>query len=406
MDYTVKVLMLSWEFPPLVTGGLGRHVAELAPALAQNGVEVHVVAPHVNPPHQREKLHPKLMVHWVDNAVVDPTADIYTRAVATNELLDARATELWDEFEGFDLIHAHDWLVGIAAIELKLRHKCPLVATIHATERGRWRNATLPNQLSKNIDAVERNLTFEAWRVIACSRYMVSELKWLFALPSDKLDMIPNGITMAQVDRFSPTELAIFRARYAPPDAPLIFSVGRLVYEKGFHVLLQAMPRVLKEFPAAKLVLAGKGPLAGELRTQATALGIAENVYFAGFISDDDRDRFFSVASCAVFPSLYEPFGIVALEAMKYGCPVVASDVGGLGEVVTHDETGTLIFSDDPESTAWGILHVLRDPAAAADRAAAARLMVARKYNWHRIARQTIEMVYRRVITERAQTYW
>lgn len=402
----MKVLMLSWEFPPLVTGGLGRHVAELAPALAQNGVEVHVLAPRANPPHKREKIHPKLMVHWVDNAAVNTTANIYDRAVATNELMDAHASELWREFGGFDLIHAHDWLVGIAAIELKLSHKCPMVATIHATERGRWRNATLPNDLSKNIDEVERSLTYEAWRVIACSQYMVNELKWLFAIPSDKLDMIPNGITMARLDRFTPTELAIFRARYAAPDDPLIFSVGRLVYEKGFQVLLRAMPRVLEKFPTTKLVLAGKGPLAGELQSLAETLGITDSVHFAGFIADDDRDRFFSVASCAVFPSLYEPFGIVALEAMKYGCPVVASDVGGLGEVVTHDETGTLIFSDDPESTAWGILHVLNDPAAAADRAAAARLMVAQKYNWHRIARQTIEMVYRRVITERAQTYW
>ncbi len=402
----MKVLMLSWEFPPLVVGGLGRHVAELAPALAQNGVQVHIVTPRPNPPCDREQLHPNLTVHWVDNASVDPTTDIYERAFATNELLDARATELWADVGGFDLIHAHDWLVGFAAIELKLSHKCPLVVTIHATERGRWRSSTLPNQLSRRIDDLERNLSFEAWRVIACSNYMVNELVRLFALPTDKVDMIPNGIAMSHVDRFSPTELALFRAKYAAPADPLIFSVGRLVFEKGFQVLLNAMPHVLDVFPTAKLVLAGKGPAAGELQSLAKSLGIDGHVTFVGFITDDDRDRFFSVASCAVFPSLYEPFGIVALEAMKFNCPVVASDVGGLGEVVTHDKTGTLIFSDDPESTSWGILHVLKNPRAAADRAAAARLMVAQKYNWHRIARKTYEMVYRRVVTERAQTYW
>lgn len=402
----MKILMLSWEYPPVVTGGLGRHVAELAPALAQLGVEVHVVAPQISPPQPTQRLSINLTVHWVDTQSVNPNDNIFDRTLAVNELMDARATQLWREGIDFDLIHAHDWLVGIAAIELKLRHKCPLVATIHATERGRWRNNILPNSLAQSIDRMERNLSFEAWRVIACSGYMVGELGQFFALPPDKIDMIPNGVSMKDVNRFSSEELVEFRAKYAHPSEPLIFSVGRIVYEKGFQVLLDAMPIVTQKFPNAKLVIAGKGAFIDQLRAQSSRLNLSDNVDLLGFITDDERDKFLSVANCAVFPSLYEPFGIVALEAMTFGCPVIASEVGGLAEVVTHDKTGTLVYPNNSDSTAWGIIHVLQNPDLAKNYAENAKRMAIEQYNWLRIAHQTYELVYRRVAAERDQILW
>jgi len=297
-------------------------------------------------------------------------------------------------------------LVSLVAIELKMRHKCPLVATIHATERGRWHNNILPNSMSQNIDRMERTLTFEAWRVIACSGYMVGELGQFFALPPDKIDMIPNGVSMVDVDRFSSAELVDFRAKYAHPSEPLIFSVGRVVYEKGFQVLLDAMPMILQKFPNAKLVLAGKGAFIDQLRAQIGRMDLSKNVKLLGFINDEERDKFLSVANCAVFPSLYEPFGIVALEAMTFGCPVVASEVGGLAEVITHDKTGTLVYPNDAKSTAWGIIHVLENPQLAKKYAENAKQMVAEQYNWLHIAHQTYELVYRRVLSEREQIRW
>ncbi len=399
----VKILMLSWEFPPRFTGGLGRHVGELSTALAEQGVEVHVLAPA--PDSGARRLHPNLTVHWVDTAPADPRTNLYDYACQVNGLLDAAANTLWKTTGGFDLIHAHDWLVGLAAIELKLAHKCPLLATIHATEQGRWRNHGLSNHLSRQIDNVERNLTYEAWRVIACSHYMIGELGRLFALPLDKLDMIPNGINMRELPHFAPDLLAEFRAKYAPPKAPLIFSVGRLVFEKGFQNLVSAVPQVLESFPAAQFVMAGKGPLYEDLQQQARRLGVQEHVHFPGFISDTERDMFFSVADCAVFPSLYEPFGIVALEAMAFSCPVVAANVGGLAEVVRHDETGTLIYAGNPASVAWGILRVLSQPEKATAYAANAYQMAAEKYSWERVARRTLA-VYERIIRERANTRW
>lgn len=401
----VKVLILSWEFPPLVAGGLGRHVAELAPALAELGVEVHVMVPHPGAVDESQSFAPNITLHWVNTSEVDSTLTIYDQAVRVNELLDAAATSLWRETGGFDLIHAHDWLVGFAAIELKLSHKCPLVVTIHATERGRWRNQELPNELSRRIDCVERNLTFEAWRVIACSQYMIRELNFLFSLPMDKMDMIPNGINLASVPQIPVNVLAEFREKYVAIDQPLIFSVGRLVYEKGYQVLINAMPQILAEFPGAKLILAGKGPLMNQLQNLVKGIGVADHVHFAGFITDAERDMFLSMAEVAVFPSLYEPFGIVALEAIAFHCPVVVSQVGGLAEVVEHAKTGTMIFPDDVGSAVWGILHILTNPGMAADCAANAFLMAKEKYSWHTIAEQT-NQVYAKVLAERAETAW
>jgi glycosyltransferase involved in cell wall biosynthesis len=181
--------------------------------------------------------------------------------------------------------------------------------------------------------------------------------------------------------------------------------VGRVVYEKGLHVLVRAMPLILAQQPAAKVVIAGKGPEVNALRSLAWSLGVGEKVLLTGFITDEDRDRLFKIADCAVFPSLYEPFGIVALEAMAAKCPVVVSEVGGLRDVVRHGETGITVYPDDPGSLAWGILHTLQHPEWSAARVQNAYRTVREEYNWERIARMTAD-TYRRIIDERTVTDW
>jgi len=401
----IKILMLSWEFPPHVDGGLGRHVAELAPALVEQGITVHVLTPYPGAVKSREEIGPGLIVHRVDVSSIEQQGDIYSRATHGNERLVQVADALWSEYGRFDLIHAHDWLMGFAAMTLKQKYKCPVVVTIHATERGRWRSNFLADGLSQAINRVESTLSFEAWRVIVCSYHMISELRRYFYLPTDKLDVIPNGVNLATATPFSLEELAAFKAQYVSPGNPLIFSVGRLVYEKGQHVLVGSMPQVLEAFPGAKLVIAGRGPQLEELQSIVNKLKINDSVHFAGFVSDTERDKFFSAADCAVFASLYEPFGIVALEAMTFNCPVVASNLGGLTEVVDHEKAGLLIQPDNSDSTAWGILQILRKPLLAAQYAAYARRMLEEKYSWRYIARET-KKVYERVVTERALTNW
>ena len=393
----MRILMLSWEYPPHVAGGLGRHVAELAPKLAQQGIDVHVVTPEFTQQDLPVENQNGVTVHRVFVPILNQQVDIYGRAVAGNQILVGYVQQLNEQGIQYDLIHTHDWLTGFAGIELKKILDCPLVATIHATERGRLRGH-ISTDLQWSIDNAERTLLEEAFCVIVCSRYMFNEVQYFFQIPAEKLTIVPNGVNMADLGNgHNPAQLASFKARYAEPTDRIVFTISRLVYEKGVHLLVRAAPRILAEYPEARIIIAGKGPEGTNLERQAYQLGVANRVNFIGFITDEDRNGLFKVAGCAVFPSLYEPFGIVALEAMALGCPVVVSDVGGLSEVVTHTDTGVTVFSDNPDSVAWGVLHALADPERARRYAAKARLTVERFFSWQRIAGLTVR-VYRDVL--------
>lgn len=398
----MRVLMFSWEYPPHVAGGLGEHVANLVPALARQGIEVHLITPRWAGG-ASEEAGDGFYVHRIDPPTFD-APDVHTAAWQTNLVLEKHAENLWHSTGPFDLIHAHDWLVAFAPVALKRGLHTPLVATIHATERGRGRG-TLSGDISYAINNIEWWLTYESWRVICASRYMAGEVTGYFAAPADKIDVIPNGVSVEPFARWRGQDLAAFRGMYALPEEEIVFNVGRMVREKGAGVLLEAVPRILRERPQAKFVIAGLGAYANELRHRARELGVSGRVLFTGFIPDEDRDRLYLVANCAVFPSLYEPFGIVALQAMAAQTPVVVSEVGGLAEVVRHAETGITVYPDDPESLAWGVVHTLSRPDWARQRAATAYKVVLEEYNWDVIARRTVA-TYQHVIDERAASGW
>ncbi len=409
----LRVLMLSWEYPPHVVGGLGAHVAALAPALARAGVNVQVVTPRWKGGVEQEPILPvtrKPRTKTLPASVwrVDPPVmrmgNFFADAQQTNLNLEEQAHAVYKQCGEFDLIHAHDWLVAFSAASLKRFHKTPMLATIHATERGRGRGF-LGGEMSQAINGAEWWLTYEAWRVITCSQYMTSEVRDYFSLPSDKIDVIANGVDASPFDALAGLDLTEFRARWARPEEKIVFNVGRLVQEKGAHLIVEAAPRVLAQIPQAKFIIAGTGGMMEHCKRRAAELGVADKVMIAGFVSDPDRDRLLKVADAAVFPSIYEPFGIVALEAMAAQCPVIVSQVGGLKEVVQHDVTGVTVYPDNIESLAWGIVHTLRDPRQAHARAAKAYRIAKTEYNWDYIAEQTIE-VYERIVRERAQSDW
>jgi glycogen(starch) synthase len=408
----VKVLMLSWEYPPHVVGGLGKHVAELLPALAREGVDVHLVTPRWAGGQSTEQVYVpptsdsgagSITVHRVDPPTV-PMPNFFVTATRTNEPLEAVARELWDTSGPFDLVHAHDWLVGQAAVTLKHAYKVPLLATIHATEYGRGRGS-VNGEIPRAIHNAEWWLTYEAWRIICCSQFMAGEVETALRVPPDKVDVIPNGIDTTRFDVLANEDLTDFRRGFADPSEKIVFYVGRVVYEKGVHLLVEAMPRLLAERPAVKLVVAGTGQSLGAVRQLASDLGVGARCYFTGFVPDATRDRLFRVADVAVFPSLYEPFGIVALEAMAARTPVVVSEVGGLVEVVKHAETGITVFPDNVDSLVWGIRHTLDHPDWACQRAETAYRMVVEQYSWDAIARRTIQ-VYTRIVSERKLVSW
>ena len=234
---------------------------------------------------------------------------------------------------------------------------------------------------------------------------MADELNNYFGIPRAKIDVVPNGVETTPYDALDAFDLTEFRARYADPGDQVVFCVGRMVHEKGMHLLIEAAPAILSQQPGAKFVIAGTGPMQAELRARVRELGVGRAVTFVGFISDLERNCLYKVADCAVFPSLYEPFGIVALEAMASRCPLVVASTGGLAEVVQHHETGITVYPGSVESLVYGVLHVLKNPDWSYLRAMAAYHEVRERYNWQSIAEHTLG-VLNRVVAERLECDW
>jgi glycogen synthase len=396
---SVRVLMLSWEYPPVVYGGLGRHVHALAESLTAAGHDVTVVtqAPPGLP--LDEVVRGVRVVRVPDDPPLVPREDLLAWVMAFNHALVRAALRVADE-SPFDVIHAHDWLVAHAAIAVKDVTGGPLVATMHATEAGRHQG-WLPTPLSKAIHTVEWWLTFAARRVVTCSSHMRWEVTRLFDLPPDSVDVVPNGIDLGSwhVDDAAALEA---RARYAPDGAPLIAYTGRLEYEKGVHTLLRAMPRLRRRHPGLRLVVAGTGTHEAELHALAKQLRLGRAVTFVGFLGADDLAVLAAAADAAIVPSIYEPFGIVALEASAAGTPLVVADTGGLREIVEHGITGLRFPPEDIGSLAEAVSAVLSDEVLARRLVRDARRVLVEDYAWSRIARRTADVYARAEREERA----
>ncbi|HHU81407.1 MAG TPA: glycosyltransferase family 4 protein [Firmicutes bacterium] len=396
----MKILVLSWEFPPRVVGGIAAHVYDLTLALAGQDQEVHVLTAGLPDAPEEEEIG-GVIVHRVAGNNPKPF-DFISGVLQLNLNLVEKAVSLKREGDGFQIIHSHDWVTAYAGKLLKHAWRLPLVATVHATEWGR--NNGLHNPLQRYISDVEWWLTYESWKVICCSSYMYDELQRIFQLPPDKLRIIPNGVYPEKFRRLTGDPAAI-RGKFAAPDEKIVFFVGRLVREKGLDLLLEAAVRILERFRRVKFIIAGKGPYEPRLKEKARNLGIYHKVYFCGYLDDETRNALFRLADVAVFPSLYEPFGIVALEAMAAGTPVVVNDTGGLGEVVRHGENGLKASPGDIGSLADNILRLLSHP----EEGEVLRNLAAREveevYNWGKIARQTLA-VYEEVWQEYLASPW
>lgn len=395
----MKILVLTWEFPPRLVGGIARHVAELYPEIVKLGHEVHLITTEFGEAPMYEMVE-GVRVHRVP---VGWSNDFFHWVVNLNYSMGSQGGKLILEEEPFDLIHAHDWLVGDAAIALKHTFRIPLVATIHATEYGRHNGIHKDEQ--RYVHGKESHLAYEAWRIIVCTEYMRREIDRAFGAPSDKVDVIYNGIRPEKKPRREDFDALSFRRRFAEDQEKIVYYVGRMTYEKGVSVLLNAAPKVTWQMGGSvKFVLIGGGNT-DHLKRQAWELGIWDKCYFTGFMSDEDLNKFQAIADCAVFPSLYEPFGIVALESFAARVPVVVSDTGGLPEVVKNQQTGITTHVNNADSLAWGILEVLRNPTIAQTLVKNAYEDLDRRFSWAKIAKQTQE-VYQQVIQERSQVIW
>src|ERR1700727_1476115 len=309
----MRTLTFSWEYPPVIEGGLARHVRKLSENLVQEGVEVHVLTRGSEHLPAREERH-GVIVHRVTQPPFPRDVKAFIRWVASmNETMAIAGTELDDEL-GFDLVHSHDWLVAGAAEHLARRAPRPWIATVHATEYGRHQGwvQTYPQS---HIHAAERAMARRADRVIPCNRYMRSHVSDVFGIRAAKITAMQNGIDPRDLEPVA-ADLEARRARYAEPDERVVLLVGRLVYEKGFHLALDALAPVIKRLGNVRFVVAGTGTAEAELRRQARRLGLHRSGVFLGWVGDDMLHSLYRIADMCIVPSIYEPFGIVALEAM------------------------------------------------------------------------------------------
>ena len=395
----MKVLMLTWEFPPRTVGGLARHVAGLSQALGQEGWEVEVITPGEA---KNDSGRPRggVSLHPVQPYAL-PSLNFITDIQHLNYSLLEEAVRLINASEDIALLHAHDWLVAFAARALKHIYRLPLVCTIHATEYGR--NQGLHSELQHYISSVEWWLTYESWRVIVCSQSMKDEVGFIFQTPADKMRVIPNAIELSEFT-FDPQK-APSRQNFALPEEKIVFYIGRMVPEKGVQTLLQAVPGILREVPEAKFILAGKGPYEEELKRMSREMGLEHKVQFIGYIEDTVRNALYNYAELAVFPSLYEPFGIVALEGMATKTPVVVSDTGGLREIVKHEKNGLLFPPGDGNALARQIIRLLKESGLAKRLAENAYHYVLRDYTWSGVAQKTLG-VYQEILEESGKSQW
>jgi glycogen synthase len=381
-----RLLILSWEYPPLIEGGLARHVRKLSEALAQAGAEVHVLT-RGGEESPGEELVAGVEIH----RVLEPTrprdlGEFVAWVERMNLDMLAAGVELGDRFD-CEVVHGHDWLVANACDHLARRFRAPLVTTIHATEHGRHQGWVEEHPQSY-IHGVERWIANRSDRVIACSYYMREQIADIFGVPDERVAVIPNGIDPEDLQPHDEPELRRLRSEFAAPEEKLVLLIGRLVYEKGFQLALEAMPALIEAVPNTRFLVAGSGTHEQELRRQAAELGLLEHGSFLGWIGDDVLHSLYPIADVCVVPSIYEPFGLVALEAMASGCPCIVADTGGLREVVPHEEVGLRFRARDPESLAEVAIRVLSDDELG-HRLVADAYDHVRRFDWNDVAEQT-----------------
>lgn len=383
MKSSASVLILSWEYPPVVIGGLAPHVYELSRHLASGQTEVHVIT-NSAPGRPVLEVENGVYVHRVNS--YENLTDFEDWVLQFNlAIVDYVVSRLIGNVR-LDLIHAHDWLVGYAALLLRQRLSLPLVTTIHATEFGRNQGVFTPQQ--HTIHAIENELVSTSDKVIVCSLHMQREVCTVHGLEESRTEIIPNGIDLRSLELIPAHPFR--REQYARNGGEIILFIGRLVKEKGVQVLLQSMHEVVREFPQCTCIIAGRGPMFAELEASAAELGTS--IHFTGFVDSLEKSYLFQIADVCVFPSLYEPFGIVALEAMGSGTPVIVSEEGGLAEIVEHGRTGLTSISGDSDMLAGRILQLLREPDEGSLLAEAARREVLLRYDWNPIADRTREV--------------
>ncbi|MBW9221332.1 glycosyltransferase family 4 protein [Methanothermococcus sp. SCGC AD-155-M21] len=386
----MKIAMITWEYPPIMVGGLSVHCKGLAEALVKIGHDVDIITVGYELPEYEN-------INGVNIHRVRPIkhGHFLTWTLLMENALEKKLGLLG--IDNYDVIHCHDWMTYSVGSNIKHLLNKPYIQSIHSTEMGRC--GGIHSEDSKVINDLEWWSTYESHALITVSNSTKEEICSIFNVPWDKVNVIYNGINPEEFDiPMDDQEKNNFKLSIGiQPHEKMILFVGRLVYQKGVEYLIRAVPDIIKNHPNSKVVIAGSGDMRGYLEDLAFQLGCRDKIIFLGFISGQMLKKLYKSSDLTVIPSIYEPFGIVALEAMASGSPVIASAVGGLKEIIHHEYNGVTVYPNNPDSIAWGVNRVLSDERFREWIVNNAKKDVYNKYSWEAVAHNTID-VYSKVI--------
>jgi len=385
----MRIALFSWEsMHSISVGGVAFHVTELASALERKGHEVHVFTRLGNP---FQPWYERVFgVHY--HRCPFDTAPDFIEEVNNMCRSFARAFFATEDHIGrFDIIHAHDWLASNAVVWIKQSRGHKTILTIHSTEYGRCGNNFFGGN-SARIRDHERHGTYCADEVIVVSNALKGEIMWMYNVPDWKISAIYNGINYRNYDGWIDPG-AVKRLYGIGPLDPTILFVGRMVYQKGPDLLVDAIPHVLKYFKDAKFVFVGDGQMRWGVEDKVRAMGLSHASRFLGYHNGYKLIDLYKAVDAVCIPSRNEPFGIVTLEAWSAGKPVIASLNGGPGEIVWHEVNGLKIYPN-PDSVAWGIGTLFEDFDNARQLGRNGRVAVETAFSWDVIAEETLA-VYR-----------
>ena len=405
----MRIGFFVWEYPPALVGGLGTYAQYITREYVQLGHDVSVFTLNAGNLKTTELLEgvdvqrpliadasnvfPMFVIddlkRWGKNIRFFNDVFMYNILSSTkfiNELIRKRG-------EHFDIVCVHDWLSCISGLITKNETKIPVVFHVHSTEWGRS-----GGHGSEVISHLEEAAAQVADRIITVSNAMQDDLT-KHGWSQSKISVVWNGVDPKRYDPENCVEEDVLKLReqYGIPSGwNMILFLGRLTWVKSVKNLVQAMPMVFEEFPKTKLVILGKGEEQSDIVETSNRLGIMDKVvYRFDFVPEDERILHYGASDVCVFPSVYEPFGIVSLEAMSMAKPVVvgARGVVGFREQVLSSgpgQNGIHINGEDPTDIAWGINEVLREPQRAKEWGENGRKRVLDYFTWKKVAEQTL----------------
>jgi len=407
----LRIGFFVWEYTPALVGGLGTYAEYMTREYVSMGNDVTVFT--LNPGNLKTReilkgveVHRPLIANasnvfpmfvvddlkkWGTNIRMFNDIFIYNILSATKFI----NSTLKKEACNFDIVCVHDWLSSISGLMVKNETDVPVAFHVHSTE---WGRAGGPG--SEVVSHLEWATSQRVDKIVTVSLAMQEDLV-RHGWPNSKISVVWNGVDPERYnpDKCRPEEVEKVRSKYGiKPGEKMILFLGRLTWVKGVTNVVQAMPMILKDYPNTKLVILGKGEQQSDIVETANRLGI--NGHLAcqfEFVPEDQRILHYAAADVCVFPSTYEPFGIVSLEAMSMAKPIVVGAQGVVGfreQVMSSgsDQNGVHVNGGDPADIAWGLKEILSDPARAAKWGDNGRKRVLQYFTWRKAAEQTLKI--------------